>query len=166
MCLGVLELIFHNELACEILNPLCMSFEVKLTGREKSMPRAASTTRSLHQLDTSGEMQRLARGALSLSCVVKSSQLFFSTRIPLDKTSHSHNCVNSDEMANTSHAHHAQLAATAELHMQLSDRFPLELLNVVMESLLEYGLNLHGEPPYECNSIRDGQMQEIDGEIS
>jgi hypothetical protein len=137
-----------------------MCFEVKLTGGEKSMPRAASTTRSLHQLDTSGEMQRLARGALSLSCVVKSSQLFFSTRIPLD------NCVNSDEMANTSHAHHAQLAAIAELHMQLSDRFPLELLNVVMESLLEYGLNLHGEPPYKCNSIRDGQMQEIDGEIS
>jgi hypothetical protein len=66
-------------------------------------------------------------------------------------------------MADTSDRDVAQHAATAE---PASGRMPIELVTMVMEYLLEYGLDPHGEPPLESETIKDGQTQEMDEEIS
>jgi hypothetical protein len=66
-------------------------------------------------------------------------------------------------MADTSDRDVAQHAATAE---PASGRMPIELVTMVMENLLEYGLDPHGEPPLECETIKEGQTQEMDEEIS
>jgi hypothetical protein len=66
-------------------------------------------------------------------------------------------------MADTSDRDVAQHAATAE---PASGRMPIELVTIVIENLLESGFDPHGEPPLECETIKEGQTQEMDKEIS